>query len=150
MVRLVEATNFSGVSGTIRFRGGPSRFSVIEIMQWYNNKTHLVGQFHPNLSDDKPVILGGVLKINESAVVWYTVDGKPPEDGTLPPPPCAVDSLAKAFGVECQMAVIILNVIVAGILIIGLLIVCFYMKRKYDNKVQTAKNYMRYVLKFIN
>lgn len=114
-------------------------------MQWYDNATHVVGQFKPNLSDDKPLILGGQLNLNNSAIKWYTENQKPPEDGTLPPPSCAVDGLAQAFGVECQTAVIILNVIVAGILLIGVIIVCFYMKRKYDLKVRTAKNYMRYV-----
>lgn len=112
-------------------------------MQWYDNATHIVGQFHPTLSNDKPIILGGDLKLNKTAIRWYTDNGQVPEDGTLPPPSCAVDGLAKAFGVECQTAMIILNVIVAGILLIGVVIVCFYMKRKYDLKVRTAKNYMR-------
>lgn len=145
MVRLVEATNFSGVSGKIRFRGGPSRFSMIEIMQWYDNKIHVVGRFNPEISDDKPIILGGNLTLNNTAIRWYTEDSKVPEDGSLPPDSCAVEGLRQLFDVECQTAMIILNVIVASILLMGLLIACFYMKRKYDQKVQTAKNYMRYV-----
>lgn len=139
----MEATNFSGVSGTIRFRGGPSRFSVIDIMQWYDNATHVVGHFEPILSDDQPKILSGKLKLDENAIRWYTENGQVPEDGTVPQPSCAVEGLALFFNVECQTAMIILNVIVAGILLIGVVIVCFYMKRKYDRKVMTAKNYMR-------
>lgn len=112
-------------------------------MQWYDNATHVVGHFVPTLSNDKPIIEGGKLKLNDSAIRWYTENGQIPEDGTVPQPTCAVEGLAQFFNVECQTAMIILNVIVAGILLIGVIIVCFYMKRKYDRKVLTAKNYMR-------
>ncbi|KAJ8944828.1 hypothetical protein NQ314_009369 [Rhamnusium bicolor] len=130
LVRLVEATDFFGVSGRIKFRGGPSRFSVINIMQWYDNSMHTIGHFFPNLSDDKPEILGGDLRINSSAVKWFTPNGRIPEDGALPPPVCAIEGLARAFDVECQTAMIILNVIVAIVLVIIVIGVCLYMKRK--------------------
>ncbi|CAH1117481.1 unnamed protein product [Phaedon cochleariae] len=143
LVRLVEATDFQGLSGRIKFRGGPSRFSIISIVQWYDDTLNTIGYFHPNLTNDKPEILGGNLQLNDTAFKWFTPDGRVPADGTLPPPSCAVEGLARAFDVECQTAVIILNVIVAGVLLLGVVGVCFYMKRKYDRKVQKTKNYMK-------
>ncbi|KAJ8951813.1 hypothetical protein NQ318_019786 [Aromia moschata] len=130
LVRKVEETDFYGVSGRIKFRGGPSRFSAINVMQWYNYSMHTIATFNPNLTDDKPEILDGELRLNASAVKWFTADGGPPEDGTLPPPACAVEGLARAFDVECQTAMVILNVIVAVVLLIAVVGVCFYMKRK--------------------
>ncbi|VEN45528.1 unnamed protein product, partial [Callosobruchus maculatus] len=143
LVRLVEETDFYGVSGRIKFRGGPSRFSVIDIMQWYEGELHIVGNFYPNLTDNKPEIRGGNLTFNHSAVRWFTPDGKVPQDGALPPPSCAVSTLADVFDVECQTAIIILNVIVAGMLLITVVGVCYYMKTKYDKKVEKTKSYIR-------
>ncbi|KAG5898979.1 Insulin-like peptide receptor, partial [Gonioctena quinquepunctata] len=143
LVQLVAATDFQGVSGRIKFRGGPSRFSFITIVQWYNNQLNTIGHFYPNLTNDRPEILGGKLMLNDTAVKWFTPDGSVPKDGTLPPPSCAVSALATAFDVDCQTAWVILNVIIAIILIVAVIGVCYYMKRKYDLKVQKTKNYMR-------
>ncbi|XP_060518097.1 receptor-type guanylate cyclase gcy-13-like isoform X2 [Cylas formicarius] len=142
LVKLVEGTDFYGVSGRIKFRGGPSRFSVINILEWYNNTINLIGEFYPNLTNDKSEISGGELILNNSAVKWFTENGQPPDDGTLPPPICAIESFAKAFNVECQTAVIILNVIVAAFLILVVCSVCVYLKLKYDQKVKKQKEYM--------
>lgn len=60
----------------------------------------------------------------------------------MPPPVCAIDSIAKAFNVECQTAVIILNVMVAVFLGITVMGVCLYLKYKYDAKVKKQKAYM--------
>nr|XP_023022017.1 receptor-type guanylate cyclase gcy-18-like [Leptinotarsa decemlineata] len=143
LVRIVEKTDFDGVSGRIKFRGGPSRFSFITIVQWYNNKTNTIGHFYPNLTEYEPEILGGELKLNETLLKWFTSDGNIPKDGTLPPPSCAVDGLARAFNVECQTAWIILNIIIAILFIMSVMGACYYMKRKYDLKVEKTKNYMR-------
>lgn len=142
LVKMIEQTDFYGVSGRIKFRGGPSRFSVITILEWYDNATHLIGEFYPNLTDDMPEILGGQLTLNRSRIQWFTNDGNKPDDGTLPPSVCAIDSIAKAFNVECQTAVIILNVIVAIFLGLTVMGVCLYLKYKYDKKVQKQKAYM--------
>ncbi|KAJ8975822.1 hypothetical protein NQ317_003858 [Molorchus minor] len=112
-------------------------------MQWYNSSLNLIGTFNPNVSDDKPDVLGGTLKLKLSAVHWFTADGKPPEDGLLPPAICAVEGLARAFDVECQTAMVILNIIMAISLLVILLGICLYMKRKYDKKVELTTNYMR-------
>lgn len=144
LVEIINDTDFMGVSGRIKFRGGPSRFSVINIVQWYDNQTHIVGQFFPNLSDHSPVIRGGRLDINSSLIKWFTADGKKPDDGKLPPEICALDSLAKFFNVDCSMAIVILNIIVIStvLLIIGLAI--YHLKQRYDKKVQEAtEDYMK-------
>lgn len=159
---MIEQTDFYGVSGRIKFRGGPSRFSIIKILQWYENDTHLIGEFYPDLTEDKPEILGGELQVISERIRWYTSDGEPlihhpgtnrhmfiffssgkvPEDGRLPPPVCAIEGVAKMFNVECQTAMIILNVIVAICLGITVMGVCLYLKIKYDLRVRTQKAYM--------
>lgn len=75
MVKLIEQTDFYGVSGRIKFRGGPSRFSIINVMQWYEYHTHLIGEFFPNLTENKPEILGGELKMYDKKIKWFTPDG---------------------------------------------------------------------------
>lgn len=75
MVKLIEQTDFYGVSGRIKFRGGPSRFSIINVMQWYDSRTHLIGEFFPNLTESKPEILGGELKMYEKKIKWFNPDG---------------------------------------------------------------------------
>lgn len=93
----------------------------------------------------RPIIQDGNLSLNEPLIHWFTENKQRPEDGTLPPPVCAVASLAQAFGVECQTAMIILNVMVAGILFIGVVVVCYYMKRKYDTKMKRVEEEKKYI-----
>jgi hypothetical protein len=57
-VEMLEATDFHGVSGRIRFRGA-SRVSDINVVQWLNNRTQVVGSFHPNFSAVHQEIAGG-------------------------------------------------------------------------------------------
>lgn len=143
LVEIINQTDFYGVSGRIKFRGGPSRFSVINIIEWYDNDTHIVGQFYPHLNDDRPEILGGNLTINASALRWFTPDGEKPKDGSLPPETCALDGIAKFFNVDCSMAIVILNFMVIStfILLVGLII--YKIKKRYDKKVQDTENYMK-------
>ena len=49
-VEIISGTDFHGVSGHINFKTGPSRSSVIRVVQWLNNETHTVGTFFPNSS----------------------------------------------------------------------------------------------------
>lgn len=48
-----------GVSGHIKFINGPSRVSVISVIQWLNNATYNVGSFYPNVSEAMGEIVGG-------------------------------------------------------------------------------------------
>ncbi|CAG9862835.1 unnamed protein product [Phyllotreta striolata] len=143
LVNYIQDVDFHGVSGHIKFRGGSSRVSTINIIQWYDRAKHVVGSFYPNVSQFRPEIHGGQLSLNGTQIKWFTPDGSIPEDGALPPPVCAVEALARVFDVECQTAIIILNVIIAGILLIGVVCVCFYMKARYDRKVQRTRKFMQ-------
>lgn len=49
MVQIIQNTNFNGVSGHIYFGGGPSRYSIVNVVQWYNMKTKIVGTYYPNI-----------------------------------------------------------------------------------------------------
>ncbi|XP_076270946.1 uncharacterized protein LOC143202875 isoform X1 [Rhynchophorus ferrugineus] len=143
LVKIVEQTDFYGVSGRIKFRGGPSRFSVINIMEWYENDTHLIGEFTPNLADNSPEILGGDLALHPSVIKWFTHDGKVPGDGTQSPPGCTIERIAKLFDVECQSAMILLNVMIGTLAIVIISAICFYIKFKYDRKVQKQREYLK-------
>jgi len=46
--RILNETDFTGVSGRVRFTGGASRLSDIQVNQWIVNKTkNVVGVFPP-------------------------------------------------------------------------------------------------------
>ncbi|XP_031356046.1 receptor-type guanylate cyclase gcy-22-like [Photinus pyralis] len=143
LVNLVKQTDFYGVSGRIKFRGGPSRFSIINVMQFMNNSTYIVGSFHPNISDDLGETIGGELMLNKSRIRWLTPDGKVPDDGTLPASTCTLNSLAEFLNVECEMAIIILNLIVAFILLAVVVLTVYIIKRQYDKKMQLTERYMK-------
>lgn len=54
---IIERTDFNGVSGRIKFYGGPSRFSVVHVMQWQKNESKLIGSFHPNITEDTAQVI---------------------------------------------------------------------------------------------
>lgn len=58
LVRIIKETNFNGLSGNIRFVGGPSRIATIHVVQWYNRTTRIVGTYHPKSPDEKDVEVG--------------------------------------------------------------------------------------------
>lgn len=142
LVKQIERTDFHGVSGRIKFRGGPSRFSIIEIYQWRGvNQSIHVANFHPNLTDDRPEVLGGNLTFLKE-IQWFTKDGNAPDDGTQPPPVCIVDSVARFFNVECTHALIILNVIIAVIGIVFIILVIKCIKNNYEEKIAVKNTYI--------
>nr|CAD7426195.1 unnamed protein product [Timema monikensis] len=143
-VELLEATDFNGVSGRIHFLG-PSRVSVINVIQWLNNTQRTVGSFYPNVSTEKAEIIGGTLELNISAIEWLTEDGKQPTDGTLAPPQCVFEGLAKALNVSCDMSIVIVNIIGFGLLAIFVLVALIFVKRRYDKKFQETENYKNYM-----
>nr|CAD7396592.1 unnamed protein product [Timema poppensis] len=143
-VELLEATDFNGVSGRIHFLG-PSRVSVINVIQWLNNTQRTVGSFYPNVSTEKAEIIGGILELNMSAIEWLTEDGKQPTDGTLAPPQCVFEGIAKALNVSCDMSIVIVNIIGFGFLAIFVLVALIFVKRRYDKKFQETENYKNYM-----
>jgi hypothetical protein len=61
-VKILSDTDFMGVSGHIKFINGPSRVSIVSVVQWFNNATYIVGSFYPNVSEIKGEIIGGRLE----------------------------------------------------------------------------------------
>lgn len=45
--RIINETDFTGVSGRVRFTGGLSRYSDIQVFQWINKSSELIGRFLP-------------------------------------------------------------------------------------------------------
>lgn len=139
LMQILEATDFSGVSGRIQFRGSPSRISVVYVTQWYNNKSHIVGTFEPNISLSNTDALAGTLFLNTSLIKWLTPDGTKPTDGT---PECQIfGGLAETLEVTCE--VIIINLLAFLILITFLVVALCVVKRRYDKKVQMTQKYMK-------
>ncbi|KAF4518035.1 hypothetical protein B566_EDAN009268 [Ephemera danica] len=135
-VKFIESTDFNGVSGHISFREGPSRVSLINVVQWYNNESFIVGTYYPNNTGNGT----GLLNLNVSAIRWVTADGKQPDDGTEPPPTCFVSPLADFFNTSCEIAIVIINLLGFGILGTILLLTFILMKRRYE---KMTEKYMR-------
>ncbi|XP_021935929.1 receptor-type guanylate cyclase gcy-4-like isoform X2 [Zootermopsis nevadensis] len=141
-VEMLEATDFHGVSGRIRFVGA-SRVSDINVVQWLNNRTQVVGVFRPNVSAVRQEISGGILELNLSAIIWLSADGRKPTDGKEPPPRCLLEGLATVLDVTCDVAFVAVNIIGFGLLGIVLIIAFLVVKRRYDKKVRQTQNYMK-------
>ncbi|XP_029161523.1 receptor-type guanylate cyclase gcy-5-like [Nylanderia fulva] len=141
LTTIIGETDFNGVSGRIQFLGGPSRYSVINIVQFIDNETHIVGNFYPNASEARHEVIGGTLDLNTSAFVWLSETM--PDDGSEPPPRCVLAGLAELLDVSCEVAIVVANIIgfslLGAILIIGFVMI----KRKYDEKVRQHEKYMK-------
>jgi hypothetical protein len=49
-VEHINRVDFHGVSGRINFATGPSRVSVINVMQWLHGSARRVASFYPNVT----------------------------------------------------------------------------------------------------
>lgn len=140
LTSIIGATDFYGVSGRIKFVGGPSRFSVINVLQHINNETRVVGKFYPNISETQNEVIGGRLDLNVSDFVWLSETM--PDDGSEPPPKCVFSGLAELLDVSCEVAIVIVNVIGFGLIGILVFVVILLIKRRYDEKVRLHEKYM--------
>ncbi|XP_012143005.2 uncharacterized protein LOC100883782 isoform X1 [Megachile rotundata] len=138
---IIGQTDFQGVSGRIKFFGGPSRYSVINIVQFVNNETRLVGNFYPNVSETKHEVIGGRLDLNVSALVWLS--HTMPDDGSEPPPRCVIAGFADFLNVSCEVAFVIVNFLGFGLLGVILIIGFIILKRKYERKVRFHEQYIK-------
>ncbi|XP_043507447.1 uncharacterized protein LOC122527382 isoform X1 [Frieseomelitta varia] len=141
MTDIIGETDFYGVSGRIKFFGGPSRYSVINIVQFVNNETHLVGNFYPNVSEVKHEVVGGKLDLNVSALVWLS--HTMPDDGSEPPQRCVIAGFADFVNVSCEVAFVIVNFLGFGFLGIVVIIGFIVIKRKYERKVRLHEKYIQ-------
>ncbi|XP_073988410.1 uncharacterized protein isoform X2 [Rhodnius prolixus] len=138
MVQIIQNTNFNGVSGHIYFGGGPSRYSIVNVVQWYNMKTKIVGTYYPNIpnvtvSPDKFVL-------RKEEIVWLNEGGIIPSDGGSK---CVIDSFASLLNVGCQAAIIVANLLGIALLILFLIVGFLIIKHRYDKKVQLTQKYMK-------
>lgn len=104
-------------------------------MEWFDNTTHIIGHYTPNISDYSKDGQG-TLYLNESSIRWFTKDNKKPDDGTLPPQLCALEGLASFLNISCNNSIILLNVVVFSLLIAFVAVGLYIMKRRYESKVQ--------------
>ncbi|XP_017886547.1 uncharacterized protein LOC108628852 [Ceratina calcarata] len=138
---IIGETDFYGVSGRIKFYGGPSRHSVINIVQFVNNETRLIGNFYPNVSETRHEVVGGRLDLNMSALVWLS--DKMPDDGSEPPQRCVIAAFADFLDVSCEFAFVIVNLLGVGVLGMLLIIAFIIIKKKYEKKVRLHEKYMK-------
>lgn len=108
-VKLIDGTNFTGVSGHIIFHDGPSRQTNVNVMQLQIKDGKFdyvtVGYYDTNLNAS--ATNKNRLKLNETLIKWQTSDGKAPDDGSPPEQTCLFSSISDALGVNCEMAIFI-------------------------------------------
>ncbi|XP_076168527.1 uncharacterized protein LOC143147294 isoform X3 [Ptiloglossa arizonensis] len=138
---IIGETDFYGVSGRIKFLGGPSRYSVVNVLQYVNNETRLIGNFYPNVSETKHEVVGGKLDLNISAFVWLS--RTMPDDGSEPPQRCVIAGFADFLNVSCEVAFVIVNFLGIGFLGVILIIGFIIIKRKYEEKVRLHEKYIK-------
>ncbi|XP_076766818.1 uncharacterized protein LOC143433365 [Xylocopa sonorina] len=138
---IIGETDFYGVSGKIKFYGGPSRYSVINIIQFVNNETRLVGNFYPNVSETKHEVEGGVLDLNVSALVWLSKTM--PDDGSEPPQRCVIAGFADFLNVSCEVGFVIVNLLGIGLLAVFGVVGFFMIRRRYERKVREREEYIQ-------
>lgn len=143
---LIEATNFTGVSGHIQFGEGASRFSVIHVQQWLNRSGNtVIGAFRPNISTAASwtgrKLIGGHLTLNESNIVWLSREGDVPDDGTER---CGLDEFAQLLGSDCATATYVLIAMVCLAFVLCVSVASFlFWKRQYDAKLKRSAKVMR-------
>lgn len=141
LVEIVKNTDFIGVSGRMRFNGGPSRFSNMNIHQWINTTSTLIGTYYPNVSNTLPEIIGGTLDLKRKKIVWLYENGTIPGDGKEPPVKCFFGGIAKLLNVTCDMALIIVNFVIFIFFSIILSGAIYLVKQRYS-KIASTHKYM--------
>ena len=138
-VKIINQTDFQGVSGRINFKGRTSRLSNIRIMQWRQGRNSSkfqwfeVGEYEPNYDKDLTASLdnstnGQLTEWDPMAIVWQTLDGKKPLDN---PKECGIlSSFATNLDIECQLAITIAFIIGFALLLLNLFIVLLIFKRR--------------------
>lgn len=101
---------------------------MINIVQYINNETRQIGNFYPNVSEEKHEVVGGRLDLNVSAFVWLS--RTMPDDGSEPPQRCVIAGFADFLNVSCEVAFVIVNILGFGLLGIILIIGFIIIKRK--------------------
>ena len=142
-VKIINKTDFHGVSGRINFKGRPSRLSNIRIIQCRkdDNESRLikyeVGVYEPNYdlesmdieTDDD--LVGRMITWNDTNLQWQTQDGVKPLDNPIE---CGIlSSFATYLDIKCQLAITFTFLIALGIVLFILLIFFLLQKRRYSD-----------------
>ncbi|XP_048752685.2 atrial natriuretic peptide receptor 2-like isoform X2 [Ostrea edulis] len=137
LVANIARTNFRGASGEMRFEGS-DRPSDINLMQFFHNGTCVIGSYKPGTA-----LKGGKLHLDVSKIKWLTSTGEAPTDGQRGSEHCVIENLRQFFGVTCEMAIIIANIIGFAFLIVLVLVVIVFIKYRYDVKMRSTHDRMK-------
>lgn len=126
MIDFVTSDSFSkeyqGLTGSFNWtttKFAYVRSSPIILSQWRRDEgAHVIGKW----SD-------GSLQLNETALQWYTQDGKTPDDGSER---CALQGLADAMHTDCHTAYVALGATMAALLVASLAGLAMYCKRRAE------------------
>lgn len=132
-VELLGETNFSGVSGHINFRDGPSRKTTINIMQFIvsddrengSHKYETIGTFTPTSSE------GGMLRLEKRNTRFFH---GVPGDGSLPDT-CLFDTFSKLLDVSCDVAIVIVMVLIFVVFAIILIALFIVYKKRFEKMI---------------
>ena len=129
LISILNETNFMGVSGRVNFTG-PSRSSDIIVYQWVNKVRRRVAVFPPLFASHLPT--NYTRFFNKSNLVWLTRDGREPqEDAADAGVACVLESLAHLLRVDCQVAIIVANILGFGVFAALLVVFFFFLKQRY-------------------
>ncbi|KAH6944375.1 hypothetical protein HPB50_002815 [Hyalomma asiaticum] len=119
LIRLINATDFHGVTGHVRFYRS-SRLTDVIIRQWVNGSQHHVGTYSPGVGDE-----GDRLTLGD--IHWPA--GANQGDGGEDPVLCPLEGLRLLLNTSCDLAIVVANVI--GLSLFALLMIggCVVFKR---------------------
>ncbi|XP_068222552.1 uncharacterized protein [Palaemon carinicauda] len=130
-VELIGETDFDGVSGNIKFNSGPSRQSVINIMQYVvsgNSGSYVtVGQFFPAGNGSTS---GRLSLVREETKFFNGV----PSDGIIPDT-CLFQTFSEILDVSCDMAIVIVMVMIFSVFAIIVLALFIVYKRRFEKMI---------------
>ncbi|KAL5280650.1 Vkr family protein [Megaselia abdita] len=136
---LIWETDFEGVSGRVKFFKGNSRITNITILQWFDEKYNIVGEYSPNITvkGQQMTTETGTMTVNTTAIAWKST----PTDGAFD---CNFSVFVKFFGADCDSENLTMVIM---ILTVFLVIICsasfIFWKRRYDSKLRQSAKVMR-------
>ena len=102
--------------------------SPLQIIQWYGNTNHVIGEYQPNYTNDSSKGNGKLIEWNRLNLKWFTPDGLKPADKSKE---CSILSdFAEASNLECEQAITVAFVGGFGSLFIMLLLIFIIVKRR--------------------
>lgn len=113
---------------------------MIEIRQWINGTKNLVGTFDPHFNETTHRPSSEQFKLNNSNINW--LGGKRPTDGSEIE--CHMfEWFAKFLDVQCETALLVVNIVGFTLLSMLLAVTIYVFKRKYEQKMFQHQEMMR-------